>query len=368
MLIYIVIILLFASLVILHELGHFWMARRNGVIVEEFGIGFPPKVWGKIVKGTLYSVNALPLGGFVRLKGEDGEVGGKGTFGAASVSAKTKILLAGVGMNLVTAVVLLYGLAVTGMPGLGQFEPKFLSPSYAQPKQLRVVEVTKDSPADRAGIKVEDRLLKANDNKLETDDQLFAFTKSHAGQEVQLTLRTGNQPERTVNVQLRGPEEKQGFLGVGSQQFYMLRYDPLSAVVAAIWTTGALFVATVVGLVQFFASIPMLIVGLFLPVISATDVQASGPVGILYYFQSASTLGVAYVAIFLANIAVALAVFNVLPLPALDGGRLALIWWQHLTGRKISPDLEAKIHGYGFMALLGLMVLVSIYDLRKQLF
>src|SRR5450755_2649762 len=98
MLVIILIVLLFASLVILHEWGHFLAARRGGVDVEEFGIGFPPKVWGRKVRGTLYSINLLPLGGFVRLKGEDSADTGPGTFGGAKFSVKAKILLAGVGM------------------------------------------------------------------------------------------------------------------------------------------------------------------------------------------------------------------------------------------------------------------------------
>src|SRR3954468_15283575 len=113
------IVLLFALLVILHEWGHYIAARRNGVDVEEFGVGFPPKVWGKKVRGTLYSVNLLPLGGFVRLKGEDSGDERPGTFGGAKYAVKAKVLLAGVGMNLLTAIVILYALCVTGLPALG---------------------------------------------------------------------------------------------------------------------------------------------------------------------------------------------------------------------------------------------------------
>src|SRR4051812_18032901 len=106
MLVVVIIIVLFSLLVILHEAGHFVAARRGGVGVEEFGIGFPPLAWGKKVKGTLYSINWLPLGGFVRLKGEDTAQNGPGTFGGAKFSTKAKILLAGVGVNLLTAVVI----------------------------------------------------------------------------------------------------------------------------------------------------------------------------------------------------------------------------------------------------------------------
>src|SRR5664279_1146956 len=160
MLLVIVIVLLFSSLVILHEWGHFIAARRGGVTVEEFGIGFPPKVWGKKVRGTLYSINLLPLGGFVRLKGEDSDDTGPHTFAGAKYSVKAKILLAGVGMNLLTAFVLLFVLCLVGIPGLGgSFEPAFLSSHYAQPRQLILVTVEPGSPAAEAGLKHGDYLL-----------------------------------------------------------------------------------------------------------------------------------------------------------------------------------------------------------------
>jgi regulator of sigma E protease len=399
MLIIISVIILFSLLVILHEWGHFLAARRGGVEVEEFGIGFPPRIWGKKVGDTLYSINLLPLGGFVRLKGEDAADKGPGTFGGAKYSVKAKVLLAGVGMNLLTAVVILYGLCVTALPGLGaQFEPTFLHPSYAQPKQLLMDDVEPGSPAAQAGIVRGDYLLRVNGVKLDDETQLVNFTQSHAGQEVILHLRS-NGDERDIRVRLRNTNPQQtsarhynlfervyngvtglfgvhpkpetvttrgGILGVGSHQVYKLRYDPLSALMAAIYITGVLFIATIVGVFQLLASIPILILGLFSTSIPHAAQNASGPWGIVLIIANISSLGFAYVFVFMANIAVALAAFNVLPLPALDGGRLALITFQNFTKRKIDPELEAKIHGYGFLALLGLMVLITIYDIRKS--
>lgn len=366
MLLLFILILLFASLVIIHEWGHFIAARRGKVEVEEFGVGFPPYAWGRKIKGTLYSINWLPLGGFVRLKGEDGADRSPGSFGGASYWTKTKILLAGVVMNLVTAVVLFYGLAVTGLPALGSFEPGFLKSTYAQPKQLVVVDAGKGSPAEKAGIKRGDLLLEANGKKLETDKDLSSFTKANAGQTVNLKLKSQGE-ERSVDVTLRPEGGAAGYLGVASQQVYKLRYDPVSAIVAAFWVTGGLFLATILGVVNLIAGIPGLIIGLFSSSVPAAAEQASGPVGILFIFNSISSLGAEYIWLFLGNIAVALAAFNVLPLPALDGGRLALITWQQVTRKQISPETEAKIHGIGFMVLIGLMLVITIYDLRKFL-
>jgi regulator of sigma E protease len=359
------IVFLFALLVILHEWGHYIEAKRNGVEVEEFGIGFPPKVWGKKVRGTLYSVNLLPLGGFVRLKGEDSGDERPGTFGGAKYAVKAKVLLAGVGMNLLTAIVILYALCVTGLPALGAgFEPAFLKSSYAQPKQLILAEVEPKSPAEQAGLKRGDFVLSANGTKLETDEELRNFTKANAGREVMLHTRSKGD-ERDVSVKLREPNSTEGYLGVVSQQVYKLRYDPLRALVAAVWVTGALFVATIVGVVGLIIHIPALLLGLFASGVPAAAETASGPLGIVFIMKSISSLGLAYIFLFMANIAVALAAFNVLPLPALDGGRLAVISAQKVLKRRISPETEAKIHGIGFMCLIGLMLLITAYDLRK---
>jgi len=207
--------------------------------------------------------------------------------------------------------------------------------------------------------------LSANGNRLTTDEELRNFTKANAGREVTIHVRS-NGDERDLSVKLREPNSTQGYLGVVSQQVYKLKYDPLSAFVAALYISGALFVATVVGVVTLLIHIPALLVGVFAGGVPKAAEQTAGPVGIVLILQSISALGYAYVFLFMSNIAVALAAFNVLPLPALDGGRLALITWQKVMRRKISPELEARIHSIGFMALIGLMLLISVYDLRKR--
>lgn len=366
MLTILIVIILFSSLVILHEWGHFIAARRGGVGVEEFGVGFPPKLWGKKIKGTLYTVNLLPLGGFVRLKGEDAAESGPGTFSSASYATKAKILLAGVGMNLLTAVVVLYVLCLVGVPAIGAgFEPGFLKSSYAQPKQLVISSVQDGSPAAAAGLKRGDYLLKANDAKLEDDVALRDFTKANAGKEVTLRVRSDGD-ERDVNVRLRDANSTDGFLGVGGQQVYKLKYDALRAIPASLYMTGALFIATILGVLQLIVQIPALLLGLFSSSVPQAAQAASGPLGIVFILQSLSSLGYTYIFLFVANIAVALAAFNVLPLPALDGGRLFLITVQKLFKRTLAAETEAKIHAIGFMALIALMVVISVYDLRKH--
>ncbi len=365
MLTVVVIILLFASLVLVHEWGHFIMAKRGGVEVEEFGFGFPPKLFGRTWRGTLYSFNLVPLGGFVRLKGEDSSQRGHGTFGAATFKSQTKILLAGVVMNLVLAAGLLYVVCLIGLPGLGSaFEPSFLHSTYAQPRQLILTNVESGSPADKLGLRKDDYVLSGNGQALTTADALLAFTKAHAGQVVSLVvIEKGTQ--KTLNVKLRAPGTTDGFLGVEVQQAYKLRYGPVDALIAALYITGSLLVATIVGVFQLIASLPALIIGLGGHGVPIAAQGASGPVGIFFILSSLSSLGASYILLFVANISVALAAFNILPLPALDGGRWAVLLYQKITKKSWSAEAEARYHGLGFAALIALMLIITVYDIRK---
>jgi regulator of sigma E protease len=358
-------LILFILLVVGHEFGHYILARRNGVRVDEAGVGFPPRIGkGKKVGDTLYTVNWIPLGGFVRLAGEDGTSKDPGTFAAASLWAKTKILLAGVTMNLIIAVVILFALCMVGLPGLGsQFEPSFLHPGYAQPRQLLLTSVSPNSPASSIGLKKDDYVLAGNGQTFTTADQLSKFTTEHAGQTVTLLVREGGQTE-TRQVTLR-KLNNDGILGVSPQQVYKLRYSPLDALIAALWITATLFVATIVAVINLIIHIPSLIAGLFSSSVPAAAANASGPVGIVYILTSLGGLGLSYLFLFMANISVALAAFNVLPLPALDGGRWAVAVVRRLTKGRISTEAEGLYHGIGFLALIALVILISVYDFRK---
>ena len=271
-------------------------------------------------------------------------------------------------MNMVTAFAILCVLALIGLPGLGaQFEPHFLHPTYAQAPALFLEEVVAGSPAAKAGLVRGDYVTTANGTPMTDDAMLRNFTKDHAGRDVTLHVRSKT-GERDVTVKLNSSVSKVGFLGVGTQAVYKLRYSPGEAVVAAGYITGALFVATIVGVLGLLIHIPALILGLFAKSIPAAAATASGPVGIIYILQSLTSIGYSYIFLFMANIAVALAAFNVLPLPALDGGRLAIITIQKVTKRRIDADTEAKIHAFGFMALIGLMLVITVYDVRKIFF
>jgi len=168
----------------------------------------------------------------------------------------------------------------------------------------------------------------------------------------------------TRKVTLRQPNNE-GILGVTPQQVYKLQYSPVEALIAAIYITGALFVATIVAVVSLIIHIPSLIMGLFSSGVPSSAQAASGPVGIVFILSSIGGLGLSYFFLIVANISVALAAFNVLPLPALDGGRLAVAYVRRLSGGKISSESEGLYHGIGFLLLIGLVIIITIYDFRK---
>ncbi len=348
------VILIFGFLVFVHELGHFIMAKRAGVEVEEFGFGFPPRLVGKQVGATLYSLNWIPLGGFVRMKGENLADTSTGTFGAATFTQKTKILFAGVTMNALTAYAILLYLCLTGLPPViaGQFS--YGHAIQAQPKQDLVVDVVSGSPAAAAGFRRGDIILGGDGRSFSDEDQLIAFTKAHAGQTVSLQVEHHG-VTRTVTPHLRGPHATNGQLGVTPFQTYKLRYSLLQAVVTAAGITGQLIWGTLL-------AFGGLIAGLFVHGQVSSDV--AGPVGIVVLLKAVTDLGVAYVLIFVASISLSLAVVNALPIPALDGGRWALAAVQRVTRRRLSEAAETAVHATGFAALILLMLGVTFFDIK----
>jgi regulator of sigma E protease len=367
MLAIVLIVIIFGALVLTHEWGHFITAKRRGVGADEFGIGFPPRVFGKKWRGTLYSVNLLPLGGFVRLKGEDADDKSPDSFNAASFGSKTLILLAGVAINALTAIILLIILCWSGLPDLGaSLRPGFVKPSHADTPKLLIVQVEKASPADKAGLVYGDYLTAANGKAITSDEQLRQFTKAKAGQKVSLTVQEKGQA-KTISTTLRPPRAGSGFLGIGTQAIAESHYGFWQGIVAGTWIAGKLFVLTIVAIVSLIIHLPQLIGGLFGHQVPQAAEAASGPVGIFVIFQSLTKLGWQYIALFAANIAVALAAFNVFPLPALDGGRWAVLAIQKVTRKNIKASTEALIHGVGFAALIALMIIITVYDVRKFL-
>lgn len=380
----IIAIVLFIGLVIVHEMGHFIVARRNGVVAEEFGIFFPPRVWKKRMKdGWDFSINLLPLGGFVKLKGEHDSDTEEGSFGAASDWVKTKIMLAGVTVNLLTAVVLFTLLALVGMP-------KVISNQFTVEKDTKIVQnntyaayVEPGSPAADAGLKERDEIVSITgaDETLElAESTLSETTKQFAGQTVAITyVRDGDEyttqttlrDQATVEASLKTDNPK-GYLGVAPQQIILQR-STWSAPIVAIGLTGQLTALTMQGLGNALAGLGGIIAGAVTGNTPAREraqteasSQVSGPLGIFFILKGSSTLGLLFVLFIIAIISLTLAIMNVLPIPALDGGRLYLMLLSRLTKQKqLTPKMEETIVGASFMLLLGLIALITFVDVKR---
>ncbi len=363
-------LILFVALVVVHEYGHYRAARKGGVVVEEFGIGFPPKAWAKKLKsGMIFSLNLLPLGGFVRLKGEHDADTEPGTYGAAPLRTKVKILLAGVFMNLVTALGILTILALIGMPKLFDNQFTFMSDTAVTRNDVLVGYVEEGSPADQAGVQQRDSIIAISGSgetvAIDSAAQLPDVTEQFAGQTVTVELER-NGAQVFVDVQLRTSEEVEesrstdkpkGYLGLAPTEFTLQR-STWSAPIVAIGTAGQFTWLTLQGIGTALANIFTGNGG------QAAD-QVAGPVGIFVLIKDGAYLGIRFILMIIAVISLTLAIMNALPIPALDGGKLFVTLLYRALKKPLTPRTEDIIHGTGFVLLMALFVLITIVDVRR---
>lgn len=352
-------LLLFIGLVVVHEFGHFLAARRNGVEVEEFGIGFPPRAWKRDTKkGFIFSLNWLPIGGFVRLKGENDAATAPGSFGAASFSIKTKIMLAGVAMNLAAAFVIFTALAWLGMPQLIEHQFAVKNDTKVVQREVLVGWVEPGSPAAKAGLQVRDELVRIGGKQVETAAKLPDITRAQAGQEVRVVYqRDGIQRDATVRLRSLEQAKDKGMLGVAPAEMTLTRAT-WSAPVQAVGLMAQFTKATFKGLGTALSAI-------FRGDTQTASEQVSGPVGIIVVLRDGSLLGYQFVLLIVGLISLSLAVMNVLPIPALDGGRFYVLLLSRIFGKKLSKDMEERIVGWSFVFLLVLIALITVVDVKR---
>lgn len=370
-------------LVVLHELGHALVARRNGVRVEEFGIGFPPAAYKKKVKksflgkNVVYSVNWLPLGGFVKLQGEHDDDKKPGDYGAATFWQKTKILLAGVAMNWLTAAVLLTLLAWFGLPQLVPHQFTVAGDTRVIYNPVVLASIEKDLPAESAGLKSGDAIISVNGKKVEASAQLSEAAAAHKGEMVRVTYKRDG-AERVAHVALRSTnDDRRGYLGAGLSQERFTR-STWSAPIVGIGVTAQLTGITLQGLGQVIGDGVSGLVMKLMPndsaqkqanqKLSSASQSVGGPLSIFgILFPAAERAGMRYVVMMTALISLTLAVMNILPIPALDGGRWFVTAVFRLLKKPLTKEREEKIHGTGFLVLLLLVVLVTVSDVAKLL-
>ncbi len=426
-------VLVLGVLVFFHELGHYWVARRNGIIVEEFGIGYPPRAL-KLFRydGTDFTLNWLPLGGFARMKGEDASDMAPGSFNAASRGARAATLIAGPIMNFVLAILFFAASAMAGTPAsvgspmFATVDPKAVAlgleagdvlltyngapvlvpltddaslniplstaadaaqgltvlrngavialPAAASgdvDAALAASEITpvlttqiealaEGSPAHLAGLEPGDLVYAIDDVVVTPEVTLTMLVDERRGQELTLTVLRDGEPLQLTATPRLDPPPGEGSLGV---QIASLNRMANMGLAPALWygvvSTGDYAVSAL--------SLPVM---LLQGQISPAEAQISGPVGIAQMIGGAMSAsldsGFWFPILFLsAVLSAALAVMNLLPLPALDGGRLLFILIETVRGRRVSPEREGMIHVVGFVVLLGLMLIITVRDLSS---
>lgn len=366
-------IVVLVILVAVHELGHGIVARRNGVVLEEFGIGFPPKAWSRKLKnGVVFSLNWLPLGGFVKLQGEHDAANKKGDYGAATYWQKTKILFAGVVVNWLVAVILLTLLSLVGLPKILPNQFSVPSDTHRQVGLVTLSSLIANYPATNAGLKSGDKINSVNGQSIKTVDGFIASMKANRGTTVTVQYVRDNK-NMTANVALRNADSATFGSTLSQQQSIRATW---SAPLVGIVTTGQFTLVTFQGLGHLVSNFVTGIVGQLSPDAStrkdaSTNLAAAGgsvagPIGILgTIFPAASKAGPIEVIFLAAIISLTLAVMNVLPIPALDGGRWFVMTIYKLRKKKLTKEREEKIQAAGFTALMVLILVVTIGDVAK---
>jgi regulator of sigma E protease len=349
-------IILFILLVVVHEYGHLIAAKKGGVEVEEFGIGFPPRAKVLTKKnGTEYTLNWLPLGGFVKLKGEHDAATAKGSFGAASLPRKALIIAAGVLMNWVAAAVIFTVVALIGMPQLIDNQFKISSDATTTKQEVFAGYIEAGSPAEKSGLQQGDRILSLNNTELKSGQQLRSITKAEAGKSIAVTFSHSGHTQ-TKQVTLRNDPEKGNF-GVAPGEQTLVR-STWSAPIVGVGTTAQFTWATLEGLGSAIGN-------LFAGRASEAGQAVTGPVGIVVVLKDLAKHGLVFVLFLIGVISVSLAVMNVLPIPALDGGRLFVLALFRLLKKPLSKELEEKIHGTGMLVLLALAAVITVVDIKR---
>lgn len=364
MLTLIVFIFILGILVFVHELGHFVVARRNGIKCEEFGFGFPPRVAGvyfnektnkwKFIKGskdvisknTIYSLNWFPIGGFVRIKGEDGDgKKDKDSFASKSAWARIAVLSAGVIMNFILAWVLL---SVTFMIGSYQ---DVTGQNVADAKVL-IESIEDGSPAQAMGMKIGDVVLKDGlGNDLKTVADVQRYIGDNAGNEIALLVQRNDAQVELKGTPRLNSETGRGVLGISSLgEVAVAQYGFFESLWMGLQEMGNMF-----------AMIGSVFAGLLQG--KSAGVEVMGPVKLAMFTGQIIPLGFVFMLRFIAIFSINLGVINILPLPALDGGRILFIILEKIKGSPVSQKVESIVHSVGMMVLLSLMLFITIREI-----
>jgi len=367
----IIFIIVLGVLIFVHELGHYLVAVRNGIKADEFGFGFPPRIFGvvkddkagkyKIIWGgkniksenTVFSLNAIPLGGFVKIKGEDGENNDEDSFISKSAWTRIKVLSAGVAMNFLLAWFLLAIVFSQGVPQSVGDE------SDVKNAKVQISQVISTSPAKEMGLSIGDTVLEAENadgtKKIEIGkiEELQKFINENKGKEIILSVKRGEDILKLRGTPRQKYPDDQGSLGVGLARTALIKYHWYEAIGGSL---VAVFELTKLIIVTLFSILGKLIVG------AKQSVDVAGPIGIAFMTKQAVAMGWIYLLQFTAMLSINLAIINAFPFPALDGGRILFILIEKIKGSPVSQKVEQVFHTVGFSLLILLMVFVTFRD------
>lgn len=340
-------------LILVHEWGHFFAARKLGVRVEEFGFGFPPRIFSRVKNGVRYSLNVFPFGGFVKIFGEHGEgTGRRESFISRPAWTRLIILVSGIVMNMVTAWILFSIAALAGVPRIAD--------EYAPGVSVSILSVAPGSPADKAGIKLGDAIIEMRSPEttlaIETEKDVQDFVGAYRGEEIVLKIRRGSEIREIKATPRHRMSDGEGPLGIALGQILMQSTPWYAAPLEGLWSTGRATQGVGTGLWH-----------MAWDLVSKGGVSGdvSGPVGIFFFVADARALGMGYMLQFMGVLAVNLAILNALPIPALDGGRILFLAIEKIKRKRIRPEVENAAHAIGFAALILLMAIVTWRDIAR---
>ncbi|HEY4499636.1 MAG TPA: M50 family metallopeptidase [Candidatus Paceibacterota bacterium] len=339
MLYFVIVIIGLSALIIVHELGHFFVARYFGLLIEEFGFGIPPRIFGKKIGETLITLNWLPIGGFVKIFGLDKESDGATVpdtrnFRKQALWKRALIIGAGIGMNFIIGWFLL---AVVYMIGI--------------PQSLVITDIQEQSIAESSGLLTGDRLL-----DFSSRDQLVGFLDSHGGQEVMMKIQRGKEILTIPIIPRVVVPRGEGNLGVFLVETGMPQLNFIQSFGAALKNSLIICAGIFMGLIQLF-------IGIFSDWSMLNNFV--GPVGIVNVAVEQTKLGLPYFFQLLSLISLNLAIFNLIPIPALDGGKLFLLLIEKIKGKPLTLKTEVIANSIGFAFLLLLIISVTIKDIAR---
>jgi len=345
-----IFVIALSVLVLVHELGHFFAAKITGVRVEEFGLGLPPKIISKKKWGTVWSLNWLPIGGFCKLFGEDvnekDAIKNKDSFVTKNPWQKGLIVLGGVLMNLVLAVVIFATVyTILGVP--------------KETDKVKIIGVAKNSPAEVAGLKEEDWIKSVGGVEIKKASELTAEIEKYKGKEINLLIdRQGQAQVLPVQVREKAPEGE-GLMGlvISNTEMQKIKWYEFYKGIGAGFKE-AYFWGKIIG-----GGVYQMIAGLFT---GNVPKDVTGPIG-MYKATSSIRNSQGFLAMvhFFGVVSVNLAVVNVLPFPALDGGRIVFVVYELLTKKRANEKFEMIVNNVGMMILLGLILLVTVGDISR---